>query len=476
MKKAMLVLLVVLGGLIPAAHANRWHGLPEALAWLVPLAFLFLTRRDFVCRVSQVVLLAGAWGTLDSMLFFIKQRIAMGTPWLRLAMILGVAALVSVFAAWALQNPLFVRARAGKGKDGGSLAPIEAQGLEESDDGPRRGEERKQPVPLAMGAVASPWPGAAACGLAFLGLAMVQLKVPTPMLLAERFFPGAGWLEASLLAVYAGFVAEAMLRPGQSPRVRRLSWGFFSSVFFAQLALGLAGFGRFLMSGALHLPVPALIAAGPLFRGGEGLFMPILFGITVLLVGPAWCSHLCYIGAWDSWMSGAKKRPGIVPGWVRWSRMVLAGLIFAAAWLMGRLGVPGADAAALAAGFGLVGVAIMVVLSRRNGVMVHCAGYCPMGLVAGIFGKLSPWRLRIREECTGCGTCSLACRYDALRPEDLAARKPGVSCSLCGDCLERCPRGEMEFSFLGRSGPGIRAAFIVLVVSLHAVFLGVARL
>jgi NAD-dependent dihydropyrimidine dehydrogenase PreA subunit len=321
----------------------------------------------------------------------------------------------------------------------------------------------------------SSWPAFAASLLAFLGLAVVQLKVPTPMLLAERFLPGSGWLEASLLALYAGFVVEAMLVPGRSPVVRRRIWSLFSFVFFAQLALGLVGFSRFLMTGALHLPVPALIAAGPLYRG-EGLFMFILFSVTVLLVGPGWCSHLCYIGAWDSAMAGARKRPSPVPAWLRPSRMALAAVVLASAWIMGRAGVPPVWAASLAAGFGVIGVGIMGVTSRRYGVMTHCTGWCPMGLVAGVFGRLSPWRLRIREGCTSCGACSLACRYDALRPEDLAKGRPGVSCSLCGDCLERCPRGEMELTVFGRGGKGVRAAYVVLAVALHAVFLGVARL
>jgi len=475
MKKTMLVLLVFLGGIVPAAHANRWYGLPEALAWLVPLMVLLATGRDFVRRVSQAVMLGGAWATIDTMIFFIKLRMSMGVPWMRLAVILSLAAMLPVLAAWALQNPLFVRGNVRKASGEDRITPQAEQGPIGA-AGPPQTVGQKRPIPLRVAELVSPWPGAAACGLTFLSLAMVQMKVPTPMLLAERVLPGTGWLEASILAVYAGFVTEAMLKSGRSSRVRRFIWGLFSFVFFAQLALGLAGFERFLMSGTLHLPVPALILAGPLFRGGDGLFMPILFSITVLLVGPAWCSHLCYIGAWDSWMSRAKKRPGSLPGWVRRSRMVLAGVISVSAWVMGRMGVPGMYAVSLAAGFGLAGVACMVLLSRRHGVMVHCTGYCPMGLVAGILGKISPWRLRIREGCTGCETCALACRYDALRPEDIAARSPGVSCSLCGDCLESCPRGEMEFSFLGRSGSGVLAGFTVLVVSLHTVFLGVARL
>ena len=45
MKKALLVTAVILGALIPAAHANRWHGLPEALAWLAPAALALATGR-----------------------------------------------------------------------------------------------------------------------------------------------------------------------------------------------------------------------------------------------------------------------------------------------------------------------------------------------------------------------------------------------------------------------------------------------
>lgn len=440
MKKAALVTAVILGGLIPAAHLHRWQGLPEALAWLAPLALLPL-RREFVRRACQALMLAGVLVTLNSMVFFIKMRMAMGAPWTRLAVILTVAAMLPALAAWALERPYFAA---------------------------------RKPFPPAP-ARDSTIPALAAWALTLCALGAVQLKVPTPMLLAERFIPGAGWLEASLLALYAGFVVQAMLEPGCSPVVRRRIWGLFSFVFFAQLALGLAGFERFLMTGALHLPVPALIAAGPLFRG-EGLFMLILFGSTVLLLGPGWCSHLCYIGAWDSAMSGAKKRPGPIPAWVRRGRAALAVLVLGGAWAMGRMGVPGVWAAGLAAGFGLAGVGIMIFASRRAGVMTHCTGWCPMGLAAGLLGKLSPWRLRIREGCTSCGACSMACRYDALRPEDLAARRPGVSCSLCGDCLERCPRGEMSLTAFGWGGPGARAAFVTLAVSLHAVFLGVARL
>ncbi|MFP5238689.1 MAG: 4Fe-4S binding protein [Acidobacteriota bacterium] len=443
LKNAGLVALVALGALIPAAHLNRWYSLWEALAWLAPAACLIFTRRDFVRRVNQILALAGSLLTVDTMLHFVRLRQAMGAPWLRLAVILGAAALVTALAAWVLEHPLFAR---------------------------RKGPEGAQPGPLEF-----PAAGFAAWAVALGLLAVVQLKVRPPMLLAERFAQGAGWLEISLLALYAGFLAETLSDAKRASKARRRAWGLFSLAFFGQLALGLAGFKDFLMTGALHLPVPALIVAGPLFRG-EGLFMLVLFSATVLLVGPAWCSHLCYIGAWDSAMSQARKRPAAAPAWLRRGRILLAAAVFAVAWGLGRLGVATLTAVWLAAAFGLAGVGIMAFASRRLGVMAHCTGWCPMGLLAGLAGRVSPWRLKIGQGCQGCGVCSLACRYDALRPEDLARKRPGVSCSLCRDCLGTCPKSEMSLTFLGRSGPWVWIVFSVLVAALHAVFLGVARI
>ena len=118
----------------------------------------------------------------------------------------------------------------------------------------------------------------------------------------------------------------------------------------------------------------------------------------------------------------------------------------------------------------------MLVCSRRTGSMVHCTVYCPIGLLAGTLGKLSPFRLRIlKDACTDCGACTLTCRYDALRPEDIRARRPGLSCTLCGDCLAACAGRFIEYRLPGLSAARARTVFLVLIVSLHAVFLGVAR-
>jgi polyferredoxin len=277
------------------------------------------------------------------------------------------------------------------------------------------------------------------------------------------------------LATYAAWITELLLAPRATARVRRRIWGLFSFAFFAQLIIGLLGVERFLMNGVLHLPVPAIIPGGPIFRG-DGLFMLILFGATLLLVGPAWCSYLCYIGAWDSAMAQRMRRPVKMPRWRQPLRLAITLAVIGTALLLNLLGAPAAVAAGLAAGFGLLGVGVMLFWSRRTGVMTHCVTYCPTGLLAAWFGRISPFRMRINTSCDDCMACTVACRYDALNPEDVHRRRPGSSCTLCGDCLGRCRRSFMEYRFLGLSSGAARGLFLTLVAALHAVFLGVAML
>ncbi len=145
-----------------------------------------------------------------------------------------------------------------------------------------------------------------------------------------------------------------------------------------------------LMTGTLHLPVPALIAAGPVFRG-EGFFMIILFSVTLLLVGSAWCSHLCYIGAWDDAMSRMGGRPVPNAKIRRWSilgRSAMLILVVCMALLLRYAGVSGLSAVMLAAVFGLLGVGVMVFASRKAGMMLHCTTFCPMGILANVFGRI----------------------------------------------------------------------------------------
>lgn len=436
---ALMLTLAVLAHLLLAAHALRQGEWSLCLA-VAALPLVLMTRQGWTRLAAAAALLLGAAQWASAGVEFVQLRMAFGEPWLRLALILA-----AVCGATLASSLWLLGARAQK------LFPGQ------------RETERPQAAAFVLTA-----------GL----LALARSKASVPVLLADRFLPGAGWLEIALLALYAAWLTGRILDPRQHKRLRPRIWALFSAVFFGQLALGLAGLPDLLMTGRLHLPVPALIVAGPLFRG-EGLFMPILFASTVLLVGPAWCSHLCYIGAWDDLCSrqGPKIPRVLSPRWSVDGRLTTLLLVCGGALALRALGTSELTAVLLAGGFGLQGVGVMLFVSRRLGAMAHCTAFCPIGLVGNVLGRLTPWRMGIRlDTCTRCGACARACRYSALTPLHIEAGRPGLSCTLCGDCVGACPHDAMHYRFPGLSPTRARAAFLTLVATLHAVFLGVARM
>jgi ferredoxin len=439
----LMLTLVALSHLILAAHALR-RGNWALCAALTALPLTLLTRRGSARLVSAAVLTTAAGLWAGTGVDFALQRFFWGEPWLRMVCIIG-----GVFAI-SLASGLWLMGR-------------QARMLFF-----RRREEE--------------WPQATAFLLTVALLAMVRAKAVVPVLLVDRYLPGSGWLVVFALGIYAAWLTGRFTAPDTGPRdhrkLRPRIWALFSALFFVQLALGLGGFTDMLMTGKLHLPVPALIIAGPIFRGG-GLFMPILFASTVLLVGPAWCSHLCYIGAWDDAASrlGPKPPHALSRRWILGGRLATLVLVCGGALILRLLDVPGTTATWLAAGFGLVGVAAMIFVSRRLGAMAHCTAFCPIGLVGNVLSKLVPWRIRIRlDHCTRCGACARACRYSALTALAIEAGRPGLPCTLCGDCVGACPHDAMQYRFPGLTPTAARTTFLTLVVVLHSVFLGVARL
>ncbi|NLF97465.1 MAG: 4Fe-4S binding protein [Candidatus Riflebacteria bacterium] len=306
-------------------------------------------------------------------------------------------------------------------------------------------------------------------------LACIQHFLPLPMLLFERYWPGMGWWQVLLMALYAAWLTGKFADPAGAVKWRPQIWRLFSLVFFAQLFLGLAGFEKMLMTGKLHLPVPALIIAGPIYRGSD-FFMPILFTVTALLVGPAWCSHLCYIGTWDDCFSRRRSEPVQLPGYVSIIRFLLLVFVVVMALLLRYFAVGWLVAISAGALFGLAGIAVMVVLSRRHGAMIHCTCYCPMGLIGNWLGRLSMFRVKIADGCTECNLCRKSCRYNALSPVDIKLRRPGSTCTLCGDCIAACHSGQIGYRLPFLSSHSARTVFIVLIISLHAIFLAVARI
>lgn len=411
----------------PAVSAICVCALPllwSRLAWVRPLA------------CAALPLLAARWVWTAGQ--FVQMRQMMGQPWIRLAAILWGVGLLTALAALPFQ-----------GEKGGRffLARPESSAV-----------------------------SAAAFCMTFFVLGALQIFAPH-LLLLNRFLPGWGVFQAFALSVWAAWVAGKLSSREEAPLARMRVWRFFSAAFFAQLALGLAGHTQFLMTGQLHPPVPGLILAAPAYRG-QGFFMLGLFAASVALVGAAWCSHLCYLGVWDVTAAQKRKPVSPPPGLLRWGRTAAFGLAPAAAFGLRLAGAPTAVAVGMGLLLGLLLIPVAVLVSRRLGISVYCAGICPLGFAAAWLGRLAPWRIRFTGACTGCLRCARVCRHNALDGRAVAAGAPHVECVLCRDCLSACPHGacRMDFAGFGAEQGAAEKTFVALASCLHALFLGVAMI
>lgn len=435
--RILVYILTFFSFLLGGAHFMRAgnYGL-MVTALLLPL--LFYIRKRWVLYIigGSLALLAVEWVATALNIYEIRQKFNM--PATRMLIIMGSVAFFTLISAATLFSKKMLR----------------------------RYPRQRSDIPVT-----------ASFFLAAVLVAFPMVKVDLQVLLAQRFFPGFEWLQVAGLSFYSAFITEKMLDRSQQPKWRKYIWTIFSVVFFGQLILGLSGFETFLMTGKLHLPIPAIIMAGPLYRW-ESSFMIFLFLGSIVLVGPAWCSHLCYFGVWDFHASKAMKRPKNLPKYRQIYRLGILVLIGGVALSMNMLGVP--PVTATIAGFivGLVGVGVLMYWSRKTGVMTHCTVYCPIGLWAVILGKINPFRVKIDNRCDECMKCTMNCRYDALRKEDVLNRKPNLNCTLCGDCIEACDvkGSSINYRLIKLKPETARKVFIVMVVAIHTSFLAMGRI
>lgn len=309
--------------------------------------------------------------------------------------------------------------------------------------------------------------------VAFL-LSMIQLKVKLPMLLFERFFEGAGWLEIALVSAFGWIVAYNMQDPKKSAKWRHISWSIFSIWFFTQLAMGILVSDVFLLTGKLHIPVPAMMISGPIYRGEKSI-MTLLFLSTIVLTGPAWCSQLCYFGAIDSMAAKGKTTRKPLKNKMLYKNSILL-LVILATLILRLFNVSALIATILGLSFGIIGLIVILFISRKQNRMVHCSTYCPIGTLVNYMRFINPFRMYIDSSCDLCMACTSKCKYDALNLKHIQNKKPGITCTLCGDCLSACKSQSIKYKFLGLSPTASRNLYLFLTISFYAVFLAMGRI
>ena len=103
MKKVLLYLPIVLALLLLAAHFLR-YGNTVIVVGIAALSGLLFVRRAWAARIIQLVLVAGTVEWLRTLTMLVQERMALGAPYLRMAVILGLVAAVTAFAALLFQS------------------------------------------------------------------------------------------------------------------------------------------------------------------------------------------------------------------------------------------------------------------------------------------------------------------------------------------------------------------------------------
>ena len=127
-----------------------------------------------------------------------------------------------------------------------------------------------------------------------------------------------------------------------------------------------------------------VIIGGALYRGQPG-FMVVLFALSVLAAGAAWCSHLCYFGSWDQ-LAASRTRPRPHPHPFRLRALSLL-VTCVCALLLRAGGAPSAPAVAGGLLLGILLVPAALLFSRRRGYAVYCTMLCPLGMLACLLGS-----------------------------------------------------------------------------------------
>ncbi len=104
MKSVFRALPIVLSALVLAAHFYRSRNL-AMVAVSLTLPLLLFVRERWSARVVQAGLVLGALEWVRTLAFFAGQRMEVGRPWGRLAVILGVVAALTALSALAVRVP-----------------------------------------------------------------------------------------------------------------------------------------------------------------------------------------------------------------------------------------------------------------------------------------------------------------------------------------------------------------------------------
>ncbi len=220
-------------------------------------------------------------------------------------------------------------------------------------------------------------------------------------------------------------------------------------------------------------PMTALEGAMKGVAAGSLLVFLSMF-VSSLILGRAWCGWLCPGGGLQEACGGINNRR------VKWKRSDTVKFVIWTPWIVAVVffaitggglrsvdmlhGIP--QGLFVLEGKSFVVYYITMALIAGLAVAAGRRGFChfvcwmsPFMIIGSRVREYFGWRaLKLRavpESCTGCGLCSRVCPM-GLDVQKMAAAglTDDPECILCGECVDRCAKGAIRFSF----EPGRREA------------------
>lgn len=109
----------------------------------------------------------------------------------------------------------------------------------------------------------------------------------------------------------------------------------------------------------------------------------------------------------------------------------------------------------------IVGITTLVVTGFLSVYFLGAKGFCfyacPYGAILAGVDRLSPMRIRVNDNCEGCGHCTAVCSANVRVHQEVEAYGMVASndCMKCLDCVSVCPNQALSYGF-GRPSLGMR--------------------
>lgn len=209
--------------------------------------------------------------------------------------------------------------------------------------------------------------------------------------------------------------------------------------------------------------------------------------LFVLILGRGFCAWVCPFGGIDEFFRGLSKKVRINLEFLRefayfrlifFFLLVLAGTILKSAifceWIcpLQIFYTPPQLTTISGVTKGIIiftlALSLLIVLPFLSKKRTFCGLFCPVGGINEIVGLISPFRVKYNiERCSECKNCERVC------PLFVEFNKKGykgnflLSCSKCGECVDKCPKGALRWTFLNKEiDHWFPTIMIILIVNL----------